>query len=69
MQCSSKAIFIDASGLTCPMPVLKLRKALSGIAPGGLVKVRATDPGAQKEPPRINSTRPGEPRNKRAATC
>ena len=42
-------VFIDASGLTCPMPVLKLRMVLSRIKPGGLVKVRTTDPGARKD--------------------
>lgn len=42
-------VFIDASGLTCPMPVLKLRMALSRVQPGGLVKVRTTDPGARRD--------------------
>jgi tRNA 2-thiouridine synthesizing protein A len=35
---------LDASGLTCPLPVLKARKALAGMAPGGLLEVAATDP-------------------------
>lgn len=42
-------IFIDASGLTCPMPVLKLRMALALVKPGSLIKVRATDPGARRD--------------------
>lgn len=42
-------VFIDASRLTCPMPVLKLRMALSRIKPGGFVKVRTTDPGARRD--------------------
>ena len=49
MGSGPKELFIDASGLTCPMPVLKLRKALSQTESGGLVNVRTTDPGSQKD--------------------
>jgi tRNA 2-thiouridine synthesizing protein A len=35
---------IDARGLKCPLPVLKLEKRLAGIGPGGRVVVLATDP-------------------------
>ena len=37
---------LDARGLKCPLPVLKARRALQGVAPGGLLRVLATDPGA-----------------------
>jgi tRNA 2-thiouridine synthesizing protein A len=37
---------IDASGLLCPLPLLRLKKALMGIASGAVVKVIATDPAA-----------------------
>lgn len=37
---------LDATGLKCPLPVLRARKALKGVAAGGLLEVRATDPGA-----------------------
>ena len=37
---------LDASGLKCPLPVLKARKALSTLAPGAVLSVIATDPGA-----------------------
>ena len=37
---------LDARGLACPLPVLKARKAMRGMPPGGLLKVLATDPGA-----------------------
>jgi tRNA 2-thiouridine synthesizing protein A len=40
---------LDARGLTCPMPVLKARKALQGIKPGGTLAVLATDPGATRD--------------------
>lgn len=37
-------IEIDARGLICPLPVLRLRKALLKLAPGQLVRMVATDP-------------------------
>ncbi len=37
---------IDASGLLCPLPLLRLKKALMGMASGAVVKVIATDPAA-----------------------
>ena len=40
---------LDATGLICPLPVLRTRKALSGLAPGALLEVRATDPAASKD--------------------
>lgn len=35
---------IDTTGMTCPMPFLKLRKALRGFGPGDEVEVLSTDP-------------------------
>jgi len=37
---------LDARGLTCPLPVLKARKALQSLPPGGRLRVLVTDPGA-----------------------
>jgi tRNA 2-thiouridine synthesizing protein A len=37
---------LDARGLTCPLPVLKARKALQGLPAGARLRVLATDPGA-----------------------
>ena len=34
---------IDARGLLCPLPVLRLRKVLAGLAPGAMVRLLATD--------------------------
>lgn len=34
---------IDARGLLCPLPVLRLRKVLAGLAPGAVVEMQATD--------------------------
>lgn len=37
---------LDARGFLCPLPVLKARKRLRGMAPGAILKVIATDPAA-----------------------
>ena len=37
---------LDATGLKCPLPVLKARKAMKSLAPGDVLRVLATDPGA-----------------------
>lgn len=36
-------VLLDATGLRCPLPVLRARKKLQAVAPGGLLVVRATD--------------------------
>ena len=35
---------LDLSGFKCPLPALKTRKALKGIAVGDQLEVRCTDP-------------------------
>ncbi|WP_312936115.1 sulfurtransferase TusA family protein [Pseudomonas sp.] len=40
---------VDASGLTCPLPLLKAKMALNGLASGALLKVIATDAGSQRD--------------------
>ena len=40
---------IDASGLTCPMPLLKAKQALNALPAGALLRVYATDPGSQRD--------------------
>lgn len=42
-------IVVDTKGMKCPLPVLKARKALKALAPGGLMQVLATDPGAVED--------------------
>jgi tRNA 2-thiouridine synthesizing protein A len=37
-------IKLDLSGLKCPLPALKTRKALKSLAPGDRLEVRCTDP-------------------------
>ena len=36
---------LDTKGLNCPMPVLKARRAMKGLAPGEVLVIEATDPG------------------------
>ena len=40
---------LDATGLICPMPVLRTGRALRAIAPGKVLEVRATDRGAERD--------------------
>lgn len=37
---------LDTSGLKCPLPVLKAKKALKTMPAGGVLRVVATDPGS-----------------------
>ena len=37
---------IDAAGLMCPLPLLRLKKALMSLESGHVVKITATDPAA-----------------------
>ncbi|OQK17496.1 SirA-like domain-containing protein [Methyloprofundus sedimenti] len=39
-------IEVDAAGLHCPLPLLRLKKALKGMLSGEIVRVIATDPAA-----------------------
>ena len=36
--------FLDSSGRLCPLPVLRLRKAMSGLSTGTMIRTRTTDP-------------------------
>lgn len=43
------ALEVDARGLSCPMPLLKARKAVATAEPGQRVVVYATDRGAESD--------------------
>ncbi|AMY69102.1 sulfurtransferase TusA family protein [Frigidibacter mobilis] len=45
------ALEIDARGLLCPLPVLKVRKALLGLPPGAVLRLWASDPMARIDIP------------------
>ena len=38
------SVHLDAMGLTCPLPVLRLQKALRGLPRGTQITLNATDP-------------------------
>ena len=40
---------IDTSGLNCPLPILKAKKALTELQSGQTLKVIATDPGSWRD--------------------
>ncbi|AOV15691.1 hypothetical protein BJI67_00200 [Acidihalobacter aeolianus] len=40
---------LDASGLNCPLPILRTKKAIGELDSGQVMKVLATDPGAVKD--------------------
>ena len=40
---------LDARGLTCPLPILKAKKAIGELPVGGTLEVLATDPGARED--------------------
>lgn len=48
---ATEAETIDARGLKCPLPVLKLEKRLASIAAGAKLTVLATDPMAKIDIP------------------
>lgn len=40
---------LDASGLNCPLPILRAKKALGGLESGKILHIIATDPGSVKD--------------------
>jgi tRNA 2-thiouridine synthesizing protein A len=40
---------LDATGLNCPLPILRAKKALSSLQSGKVLRVVATDPGSVKD--------------------
>jgi tRNA 2-thiouridine synthesizing protein A len=40
---------LDARGLNCPLPILRAKKAITGLDSGQVLKVVATDPGSVKD--------------------
>ncbi len=40
---------IDASGLNCPLPILRARKALMDMERGQTLRILSTDPGSVKD--------------------
>ena len=44
---------LDLTGLKCPLPALKTRKALKSLAPGDRIEVHCTDPMAVIDIPNL----------------
>jgi tRNA 2-thiouridine synthesizing protein A len=40
---------LDASGLNCPLPILRAKKTLNGMESGQILRIIATDPGSVKD--------------------
>ena len=40
---------LDCSGMACPMPILKTKKAVDGLQIGQVLKMIATDPGSTSD--------------------
>lgn len=40
---------LDVTGLNCPQPILRAKKALAEMESGQILKIRATDPGSQRD--------------------
>lgn len=40
---------LDCSGLACPMPILKTKKAVDGLQIGQILEMIATDPGSTSD--------------------
>ena len=45
----SDVTLLDTTGLKCPLPVLKAKKALKALPTGARLEIHATDPGATKD--------------------
>jgi len=46
---SSNTLLVDAKGLKCPMPVIKLQQQVRNSRPDDLICIACTDPGAEKD--------------------
>jgi tRNA 2-thiouridine synthesizing protein A len=42
---------LDARGLSCPMPVLKTKKAMDNLKSGQVLEILSTDPGTRNDLP------------------
>jgi tRNA 2-thiouridine synthesizing protein A len=40
---------LDATGLNCPLPILRAKKSLAGMQGGQVLHIIATDPGSVKD--------------------
>jgi len=43
------AAIVDARGLSCPMPIVRLAQAIKPLPSGSMVELMATDPGSRRD--------------------
>ncbi|MBE0639700.1 MAG: sulfurtransferase TusA family protein [Bacteroidales bacterium] len=43
---------LDCKGLSCPMPMMKLAKAMKDLKPGQVLEMLGTDPGTKSDLPK-----------------
>lgn len=48
---SAEPVVVDARGLRCPLPVIRLARAAAGLPAGSVLTVLATDPAAAHDIP------------------
>ncbi|UIR31930.1 sulfurtransferase TusA family protein [Priestia flexa] len=41
--------FVDATGLACPMPIVKTKKAMNELNSGEILEIHTTDKGAKSD--------------------
>ncbi len=51
MDKSEANVFLDCKGLSCPMPVVKIKKALDSLESGQVLLVEVTDKGSKADIP------------------
>ena len=44
-------VLVDCRGLSCPMPILRLKKELRSLKAGEIIEIWSTDPGSKKDMP------------------
>lgn len=50
-------LVLDAKGLSCPMPIVRIKKAMDALQPGEILEVLATDKGASSDIPAWTKSR------------
>ena len=51
MSATAATDTLDASGLLCPLPVIRVQDRIKGMASGEVLEVLATDPGTRHDIP------------------
>jgi tRNA 2-thiouridine synthesizing protein A len=52
-ESKAEEIVIDLKGISCPMPMLKTKKALQNAAVGNILRIEITDPGSKSDMPAL----------------